>query len=153
MKLSILAVGQLRGQKEAPLFETYATRISKTGRALALDGLALTEIKDQAGANSKLEAALDAAPTAFVVVLDERGTSLSSRAFAEKLSQWRDDGTREVIFVLGGADGLSDALRQRANMRIALGPMTWPHILARVLVAEQIWRAISILANHPYHRD
>ncbi len=153
MKLSVLAVGQMRGQKEAPLFDTYATRISKTGRALALDGLGLTEIKDQAGANSKIEAALEAAPNAFVVALDERGKSLASRAFAEKLAHWRDDGTREVIFVLGAADGLSDTIRQRANMLIALGPMTWPHILARVLLAEQIWRAISILANHPYHRD
>jgi len=153
MKLSVLAVGQIRGQKEAPLFETYATRISKTGRALALDGLGLTEIKDQAGANSKIEAALEAAPNAFVVALDERGKSLASRAFSEKLAHWRDDGTREVIFVLGAADGLSETIRQRANMLIALGPMTWPHILARVLLAEQIWRAISILANHPYHRD
>lgn len=153
MKVSLLAVGQMRGQKEAALFETYAERISKTGRALALDGLGVTEIKDQAGANHKIETALNANPTAFVVVLDEGGRSLASRDFASQLAHWRDDGTREVIFVLGAADGLSDALRQRANLRMALGPMTWPHILARVLVAEQIWRAISILANHPYHRD
>ena len=87
MKVSLLAVGQMRGQKEAALFETYAERISKTGRALALDGLGVTEIKDQAGANHKIETALNANPTAFVVVLDEGGKSLASRDFASQLAQ------------------------------------------------------------------
>ena len=153
MKLAILAVGQLRGQDEAALYEAYGQRISAAGRNIAIDGPQLIEIKDQQGANEKLAAALDNRPQAFVVALDETGKQLNSRAFAQQLGAWRDDGIGELVFVLGAADGLSDAVRQRANMMLSLGPMTWPHLLARVLLAEQIWRGISILTGHPYHRD
>lgn len=153
MKLAILAVGQLRGQDEAALYEAYGQRIAAAGRNIAIDGPQLIEIKDQQGANEKLAAALDNRPQAFVVALDETGKQLSSRAFAQQLGAWRDDGIGELVFVLGAADGLSDAVRQRANMMLSLGPMTWPHLLARVLLAEQIWRGISILTGHPYHRD
>lgn len=153
MKLAILAVGQLRGQDEAALYEAYGQRIAGAGRNIAIDGPQLIEIKDQQGANEKLAAALDNRPQAFVVALDETGKQLSSRAFAQQLGAWRDDGIGELVFVLGAADGLSDAVRQRANMMLSLGPMTWPHLLARVLLAEQIWRGISILTGHPYHRD
>lgn len=153
MKLTILAVGQMRGQAEAALYDTYAKRIAQAGRQLALDGLEVLEVKEQKTANDKLLNALEARPQAFIVALDETGKALDSRAFAGKLSTWRDDGVGELVFVLGAADGLSDALRARAHMKLSLGPMTWPHILARVLLAEQIWRGISILAGHPYHRD
>ncbi|MGC6533938.1 MAG: 23S rRNA (pseudouridine(1915)-N(3))-methyltransferase RlmH [Parvibaculales bacterium] len=153
MKLAILAVGQLRGQGEAALYEAYGQRIAGAGRNIAIDGPQLIEIKDQQGANEKLAAALDNRQQAFVVALDETGKQLSSRAFAQQLGAWRDDGIGELVFVLGAADGLSDAVRQRANMMLSLGPMTWPHLLARVLLAEQIWRGISILTGHPYHRD
>ncbi len=151
MKLSLLAVGHIRGTDEAALFDTYAKRITQSGRQLGLDGLHVTEIKDQKTAPAKLSAVLETTH-GLVIALDERGKMLDSPAFAEKLGTWRDDGTREVIFVLGPADGLSDAVRARADLLMALGPMTWPHMLARVLLSEQIWRAISILGGHPYHR-
>ena len=88
-----------------------------------------------------------------LIVLDETGTSLTSRAFAEKLQGWIERGDNDVTFVIGGADGLDDAIRARADLVLSLGPMTWPHMLARVLLCEQLWRAISILTRHPYHRD
>ena len=153
MKLTILAVGQMRGQAEQPLYETYAKRIAQSGKQVALDGLALIEIKEQKTANEKLEAALAARPAAFIIALDERGKQMDSRQWAGQLADWRDSGIADVIFVLGAADGLSAAVRARANSQLSLGPMTWPHMLARVLVAEQLWRALSILTGHPYHRD
>ena len=153
MRVSILAVGQMRGHDEAPLYDTYAKRIAQAGRQIGLDGLHLTEIKEQANANEKLAAFLNERPNAFIVALDEVGKEMCSRDFAQKIGAWRDDGAREVIFVIGAADGLDEAMRQKANMCLSLGRLTWPHMLARVLLAEQIYRAISILSGHPYHRD
>ena len=89
---------------------------------------------------------------AVVVALDERGQDLSSGAFAERLARWRDDGARAVAFLIGGADGLAPAARERADLLLALGRMTWPHMLVRVMLAEQLYRATTILAGHPYHR-
>lgn len=153
MRLSILAVGQIRGSDEAALFDTYAKRIAQAGRHIGLDGLHLNEIKEQSGANEKLLAQLDARRDALIVALDETGKDMGSRQWAEKIGQWRDDGRGELICILGGADGLSQELRARADMCLSLGKMTWPHLLARALLAEQIYRAISILSGHPYHRD
>ncbi len=89
---------------------------------------------------------------AVLVALDERGTALSSEDFAARLGRWRDQGRADICFILGGADGLDAALRDRADLVLAFGPQTWPHMLARVMLLEQIWRAESILAGHPYHR-
>jgi len=89
----------------------------------------------------------------IAVVLDERGKNLSSRDFAAKIGAWRDDGVAEIVFVIGGADGHDDAVRNRADLLLSLGALTWPHQLVRVLLAEQIYRAQQILAGHPYHRD
>lgn len=153
MRLSILAVGQMRGADEAALYDTYAKRIAQAGRHIGLDGLHLNEIKEQSGANEKLAAALDSRPQALVVALDESGTEMSSRQWASKIGHWRDDGQSEIVCVLGAADGLNAALKARADVTLALGKMTWPHLLARALLAEQLYRAISILSGHPYHRD
>jgi 23S rRNA (pseudouridine1915-N3)-methyltransferase len=87
-----------------------------------------------------------------VVALDERGAALSSAAFAERLGTWRDGGIPDLAFLIGGADGLADTVRQRAGLVLSLGLMTWPHLLARGLLLEQIYRAQQILAGHPYHR-
>ena len=87
------------------------------------------------------------------MLLDDRGPALSSEAFAEKLGQWRDTGIREVRFVLGAADGHGDQARAEADLLLSFGAMTWPHLLARAMLAEQLWRATSILAGHPYHRS
>jgi len=86
-------------------------------------------------------------------MLDEKGEHLSSMAFAQKLERWRDGGVRECRFLIGAADGFDDAERERADLLIAFGRATWPHMLARAMLAEQLWRATSILANHPYHRE
>ena len=96
--------------------------------------------------------ALDQRP-GLVIMLDETGKQMTSRGFARQISDWQDKGMAQASFVIGGADGLTDALRARADVTLSLGQMTWPHMLARALLCEQIWRAISILTNHPYHRD
>jgi 23S rRNA (pseudouridine1915-N3)-methyltransferase len=89
----------------------------------------------------------------ILIALDERGRQLGSRDFAQKLGNWRDQGAVEIAFVVGGADGLAESLRQRADLVLSLGQMTWPHMLARAMLVEQIYRAQQILAGHPYHRD
>ena len=152
MKLTILAVGQMRGHDAAALYAAYADKISKSGRQIALDGPHLIEIREQKDACEKLGAALDARKGAHIICLDETGRGLSSQAFADNLAGWRDNGIGELVFIIGPADGLNAALRARADTLISLGAMTWPHMLARVLLAEQIWRGISILTGHPYHR-
>ena len=153
MRLSILAVGQMRGTDEAALYDTYAKRIARSGPNIGLDGLHLTEIKEQSGANEKLSAHLAGRPNAFVIALDETGKEISSRQLADKIGHWRDEGHSEIICVLGAADGLNEALRQHADFCLSLGKLTWPHLLARALLAEQLYRTISILSGHPYHRD
>jgi 23S rRNA (pseudouridine1915-N3)-methyltransferase len=87
------------------------------------------------------------------ILLDEKGEQLGSLAFARRLEQWRDMGKREARFLIGGADGFDDAARQSADILLAFGKATWPHLLARAMLAEQLWRATSIIANHPYHRE
>lgn len=153
MRLSILAVGQMRGADEAALYDTYAKRIAQSGRNIGLDGLHLTEIKEQSGANERLSAHLAGRPNALVIALDETGKEISSRQLADKIGHWRDEGHSEIICVLGAADGLNEALRQHADFCLSLGKLTWPHLLARALLAEQLYRTISILSGHPYHRD
>jgi 23S rRNA (pseudouridine1915-N3)-methyltransferase len=87
------------------------------------------------------------------VLLDEKGEQLASAALAQKLGRWRDDGRREARFLIGGADGFDEADRGKADLLLAFGKATWPHLLARAMLAEQLYRATSILANHPYHRE
>jgi 23S rRNA (pseudouridine1915-N3)-methyltransferase len=94
-----------------------------------------------------------APPGSVTVMLDEKGEQLTSMAFAQKLERWRDGGVRECRFLIGAADGFDDAERAGADLLIAFGRATWPHMLARAMLAEQLWRATSILANHPYHRE
>lgn len=153
MRLSILAVGQMRGASEAALFDIYAKRIAQAGRQLGFDGLHVTEIKEQKTANDKLAAALVGHTNAHIIALDETGKTMTSRQFAKVLGEWRDAGHRELVFVLGAADGLRADIRKAAHMSLSLGDMTWPHLLARALLAEQLYRGISILGGHPYHRD
>lgn len=139
MRLHIIARGKIGRSPEAELVERYAKRISWPFK--------LTELPDIGGT---LPAAL--AP-AREVLLDERGKQLSSEEFAALLGRWRDDGVREARFLIGAADGHGGAAREQADLLIAFGAMTWPHMLARAMLAEQLWRATSILAGHPYHRS
>lgn len=151
MRLIVVAAG--RGQ-DAPiddLWHRYAARLTPR-LELRLVG---DKRRAAAGELKRREARLllDALPAgARVVALDERGKALDSAALARRIGQWRDQGVGEVAFVIGGADGLDESVLGRADLVLSLGPMTWPHQLARVMLAEQLYRAHSILAGHPYHR-
>ncbi|MEO5578237.1 MAG: 23S rRNA (pseudouridine(1915)-N(3))-methyltransferase RlmH [Sphingomicrobium sp.] len=139
MLLHLIARGKIGRSPEAELVERYLKRIAWPTR--------VTELPDRGGA-------LPAAPTASVtILLDERGSLLSSTDFARKLEGWRDGGKREARFLIGAADGHDEALRCAADLVLSFGPATWPHMLARAMLAEQLFRATSILANHPYHRE
>ncbi|MEO0999489.1 MAG: 23S rRNA (pseudouridine(1915)-N(3))-methyltransferase RlmH [Pseudomonadota bacterium] len=154
MRLLIVAVGRLRRGPEANLTADYLARAGKTGRAIGLAPVDLTEVEDRKGRGPAAEAALlaEAAGSARRIALDERGRTLSSPDLAETLARWRDDGVREAAFLIGGADGLAPALRESAALTLSFGPMVWPHALARVMLAEQLYRATTILAGGPYHR-
>jgi 23S rRNA (pseudouridine1915-N3)-methyltransferase len=156
MRVTICAVGRIRAdQPERALFEDYQTRFNRTGRALALGPLSETEVEDKRGSGMAGEAELlsKAIPSgAFVVTMDERGRQLSSPQLAEQLAKWRDGGAQDLAFVIGGADGLAPELRARADFSISFGAMVWPHMLVRVMLAEQLYRAATILAGGPYHR-
>jgi 23S rRNA (pseudouridine1915-N3)-methyltransferase len=139
VRLHIIARGKIGRSPEAELVARYAKRIAWP--------FLMTELPDLGGA---LPPPL--AP-AREVLLDERGKPMSSEAFAALLGKWRDDGVREARFLIGAADGHGDAAREKADLLLGFGAMTWPHMLARAMLAEQLWRATSILAGHPYHRS
>ncbi len=159
MQMTIAAIGRMKAGPERELAERYIDRVNKAGRRLGLS-LAVREFPESragsAVARKEQEAtALLAAlpPGAMLVALDESGKNLDSRAFAGQLSRWRDDGTADLVFAIGGADGLGPAVLQAAVLRLALGVMTWPHQMVRLMLAEQAYRAVTILTGHPYHRD
>ncbi|WP_422032378.1 23S rRNA (pseudouridine(1915)-N(3))-methyltransferase RlmH [Roseovarius sp.] len=156
MRVHICAVGRLRSGPERDLLDDYLARFDRTGRALGLGPAAMTEVEDRKGGGMSAEAELldRAIPKgALTVALDERGKLLSSPDFADLLGRWRDEGQGDVAFVIGGADGIEPALRDRADFKLSFGKMVWPHMLARVMLAEQLYRAASILAGAPYHRQ
>jgi len=151
MRIRIVACGRWKSGPERDLFAHYGGRITLP--------FELREIEEKKklppGALKKREGELQLAQIpdgAIVVALDEKGKSLTSVAFAEKLGRWRDDGIKDIVFVIGGADGLDGSVRNRADLVIGFGVQTWPHLLVRGMLAEQIYRAQSILAGHPYHR-
>lgn len=162
MKLRLLAVGRAGTKRpEIALIDDYRQRltwpltIQEVEEKRPLPNAALKKREGEL-----LLAALDGgkagsskASRQIVVVLDERGRSLTSRDFATRIGAWRDDGAGEIVFVIGGADGHDEAVRTRADLLLSLGSMTWPHQMVRVLLAEQLYRAQQILAGHPYHRD
>jgi len=139
MLLHIIARGRIGRSPEAELVDRYLKRISWSTK--------ITELPESGG---KVPPPSDNSVT---ILLDEKGEQLGSMAFAHHLEKWRDNGRREARFLIGGADGFDDADRAKADLLIAFGKATWPHLLARAMLAEQLWRATSILANHPYHRE
>jgi 23S rRNA (pseudouridine1915-N3)-methyltransferase len=139
MLLHIVARGKIGRSPEAELVDRYIKRISWPTR--------LTELPERGGSISPLPA------NGVLVLLDERGDGISSTALARQLSDWRDDGKREARFLIGAADGHSQADRDGADLLLSLGAATWPHLLARAMLAEQLFRATTILAKHPYHRE
>ena len=156
MRLLIAAVGRLRTGPEAGLVADYLDRATKTGRPTGLGPATLAEIDDRRGGGpaAEGEALRRAVPDgAVTVILDERGRTLSSPDLAGRIADWRDAGRRDAAFLIGGADGHDPALRDAADLVLSFGPMVWPHRLARVMLAEQLYRATAILAGTPYHRD
>jgi len=137
--LHVVARGRIGRGPEAELVERYLKRVAWPVR--------MTELPDKGGNAPARES------HSKLVMLDEKGESLPSRVLAERLGQWRDDGVREARFLIGAADGFDQSERAQADLLLSFGRATWPHLLARAMLAEQLWRATSILANHPYHRE
>lgn len=157
MKLGLLAVGRLKAGPFLTLFQDYCRRLSWPLCVTEVEErrpLAAAELKAREGVLllAKVDAARRKLSDPVIVALDERGEGLSSAAFAARLGSWRDAG-RDIVFVIGGVQGLSETVLNRADTTLSLGPMTWPHLLVRVLMVEQLFRAQSILAGHPYHRE
>jgi len=155
VKVRLAVVGRLRGGPEADLVSDYLDRFEKTGRNFGLGPVSVTEIEAKKGGMvaeaGLLEKAIGAAD--LLCVLDERGKVMTSPAFADQLANWRDQGRSEVAFVIGGADGIDPALRAKADFALSFGKMVWPHMLARVMLTEQLYRAATILSGGPYHRE
>ena len=155
MRVHICAVGRLRNGPEKDLIDDYLARFERTGRGLGLGPVQVVEVDDRKGGGMTAEAALleKAVPKGAVIcVLDERGTVEASPSFSERIGGWRDAGRSDVAFVIGGADGIDPALRAQADHALSFGKMVWPHMLVRVMLAEQLYRAASILSGGPYHR-
>lgn len=151
MRISIIAVGRRKAGPEQDLFDQYKARLP-----WPLDLRLVEEKKPLSGDALKrreAELLLAAVPEgATLVALDERGRSIGSETLAARIGAWRDDGVRDLVFVIGGADGLDESIRRRAALVLALGELTWPHQLVPALLAEQLYRAHAILTGHPYHR-
>ena len=159
MRLVVISIGKLKQGPERELAERYRERFDDIGRKLGFRGLTIHEIpesraRDTATRISEEAVAIAAAipEKSVLVALDEHGKSIDSATFARQLGQWRDEGIANTIFAIGGADGLSPDLQRNAKLRIAFGSATWPHQMVRVMLLEQIYRAATILAGHPYHR-
>jgi 23S rRNA (pseudouridine1915-N3)-methyltransferase len=159
MRLVVISIGRLKQGPERELAERYRERFDDIGRKLGFRGLSIQEIPESRARESATRigeeaAAISAAiPTkSALVALDERGDNIDSAAFARHLGRWRDEQISDTIFAIGGADGLSPDLRRKAKLSIAFGAATWPHQMVRVMLLEQIYRAATILAGHPYHR-
>jgi len=156
MRIRICAVGRLRAGPEKTLIDDYLKRFDRTGRALGLGPAEVLEVDDRKNAGMVAEGALlrRALPGGAVIcTLDERGAQISSPDFAGKLAGWRDQGRGDLAIVIGGADGIDPGLRAEADFSLSFGKMVWPHMLARVMLVEQVYRAQEILAGHPYHRE
>jgi 23S rRNA (pseudouridine1915-N3)-methyltransferase len=154
VRVTILAVGRLKAGPEKALCNDFLGRFDATGRPLGLGPVRVAEVEDKRrrGPDAEADLLLAAAPDGPLIALDERGETLTSPAFAARLATFRDDGARDLAFAIGGADGHGAALRARAALALSFGPMVWPHMLARAMLAEQLYRAASILAGAPYHR-
>jgi len=159
MRLIVISIGRLKQGPERELAERYRERFDDIGRKLGFRGLDIHEIpesraREAATRMAEEAAAISAAIPAksITVALDERGDNIDSAAFARHLGRWRYEQVANTIFVIGGADGLSPDLRRKAKLSVAFGAATWPHQMVRFMLLEQVYRAATILAGHPYHR-
>jgi 23S rRNA (pseudouridine1915-N3)-methyltransferase len=152
VKFAIVAVGRWKSSPEKALFEHFAARLRPKPTLIEVEEkkkLAPAELKRR-----EAELLLAGVPAgAKLVALDGGGKALSSQALAEKIGDWRDEGVREIAFLIGGADGHGEAVLRAADLKLSLGPQTWPHLMVRAMLAEQLYRTESILAGHPYHRE
>lgn len=151
MRCLLLAVGRCRDPALGELITRYVDRLPWPVEIREIEARSVDPVRRRAEEGRAILAA--SLPEAPFVALDERGVLLSSRAFAERLGRWREEGRRTVVFAIGGAEGLDPAVRERADLVLALGRLTLPHELARLVLVEQIYRAYSILVGHPYHRE
>ena len=159
MRIVVAAVGRLKQGSETELSERYRKRVAQTGRQLGLRDIEIIEIRESRAADAgkrmleELIALANVIPQdAAVVLLDSLGENLDSIGFATQLAKWRANGRPAVVFLIGGADGLAASLREKAELRLSFGAATWPHQLVRVMLLEQLYRSMTILAGHPYHR-
>lgn len=159
MRISVLAVGRLKAGPERTLAQDYLTRLQGSGPKAGVSRVAVTEFAESRAQTAdqrqgeEARALWDAVPPkAFTIVLDERGKPMFSEAFARLLRRHIDAGAPELAFLIGGPDGHAPETRERAGLLLSFGPMTWPHRLVRVMLCEQIYRAVTIMMNHPYHR-
>jgi 23S rRNA (pseudouridine1915-N3)-methyltransferase len=154
VRVTILAVGRMRAGPERMLVDDYLRRFERTGHAVGLGPASVVEVGGRGGGRAAEARAIAAAVPhgAKLFILDERGDCLSSSAFARRLVAAAEGGARDLSCAIGGAEGFDPVLRERADLAIAFGRMVWPHLLARVMLAEQLYRAASILAGTPYHR-
>ena len=155
MRIAIIAVGRLGRAPESALVQDYVQRASAAGRALGLGPVELIEAEARKPGKPAEALALGAhlSDADHLIACDEHGIARPSRAFADHLAGLRDRGVRRLVLLIGGADGLDPSFLERADERLAFGPQTWPHALVRVMLAEQVYRGITILAGGPYHRD
>ena len=159
MRLTILAVGSMRATSEGALVEDFVHRAVQMGRGMGIPAVTVDEVAVAKARDAKTRMVQEAdklaarvPPGAHIVLLDAKGKGMTSEDFAEMLGSLRDVGTKDICFVIGGPDGLKPLPGQKAGRSLAFGPQTWPHLLARALLLEQIYRAMTILAGHPYHR-
>jgi len=159
MRILIAAVGRLKQGAERDLAAAYRQRAEATGRALGLRDIEVVEIRESRAQNAERRRVEESIAIANVipeqattVILDANGENLTSPALATLLHKWRAEDRPAVCFVIGGADGLAPSLSERANLKLAFGAATWPHQLVRIMLLEQLYRAGTILAGHPYHR-
>lgn len=159
MRLGIFAVGRMKSGPEKELAGRYLQRLSMAGRNIGIDYDGLVEAAESRArscAQRRQEEGrllIDHADGAMVVLLDERGKNIASADFARHIGRMRDDGARSMLFAIGGPDGHGEEVREHASLTLAFGAQTWPHQLMRVMLAEQLYRAVTILAGHPYHRQ
>jgi 23S rRNA (pseudouridine1915-N3)-methyltransferase len=159
MRLLVISIGRLKQGPERELAERYRDRFDDIGRKLGFRGLEIHEIPESRARDAATRIAEEATAISalipeksVVVALDEHGSNIDSAGFARHLGRWRDESVANNVFVIGGADGLSPDLRRKAKLTVAFGTATWPHQMVRVMLLEQIYRAATILAGHPYHR-
>lgn len=159
MRVIVLAIGRLKAGPETELCERYRKRATQAGRQLGFRDIELVEIREsraETAEKRQLEEAIALANVipegAITVLLAETGENLGSAGLAEKIRLWRDEGRQALVFIIGGPDGLAGTLQGKAKMTIAFGTATWPHQLVRIMLLEQVYRAVTILGGHPYHR-